>query len=441
MAESSNRRRLFPEQLDIAADPRAAAKVVFAPLLRKAYRRKIGETDFATPLRFFDDAMESVGGRLTDRERFDGAIEAGLTSILVNPNFLFRSHRQPASAEAGQVYPLPSEEVASRLSYFLWSSLPDQELLEVAESGRLSDATVIEQQVRRMLKDSRSASLVDSFVDQWLYLRNLPTITPDLRKFPSFDNNLRDAFAEETRHLFGDLMERDASVLELINSEHTFLNERLATHYGIPNVVGSHFRRVDLRPEWHRGGLLRHGSILMATSYATRTSPTIRGSWVLENIVGTPPPPPPPNVPEIEKKKPGEELSFREMLAEHRDNVACASCHDLIDPVGFALDEYDAVGRYRNTIEGQPVDARGKLPDGQTVDGVEELEEGILSNPELFVMVLTKKLMTYGLGRTLTEADGAAIRRVVSSAAPDYRLSDLIAGIALSEPFRMRTAQ
>ena len=440
--ESESRRTVFVARPNSEITPDEAARQVFRRLLRKAYRRGIGDQDLIVPMQFFSDAFDK-NESLAIQDRFDLAVEAGLTSILVNPNFLFRSVEQPPGMKPGTVYALRPQEVATRLSFFLWSSLPDERLLDAAENGSLSGPEELDSQSRRLLSDPRSRSLVDSFADQWLYLRNLPTITPDLRKFPDFDNNLREAFAEETKRLFADVVERDASVLELIRSDHTFLNDRLAEHYGIPGVQGNHFRKVALKPEWRRGGLLRHGSVLTATSYATRTSPTIRGAWILENILGTPPPPPPPNVPAIkEDSEAAEPVSFRDMLAKHRADAACASCHDLIDPVGFALDRYDAVGRWRATVEGIPVDASGKLPDGQIVDGVSELERGILERPELFVMALTEKLMTYALGRPIREADGPAIRRIVRDASADgYRFSDLISGITRSTPFLMRTSQ
>jgi hypothetical protein len=449
-AVSESRRALFIARPGPNLAPEEAARKVFSHFMRLAYRRRIAEADLVVPMEYFGRALaesdEQTGagesGVKNLQQRFDSGVESGLASILVNPNFLFRATVQPADAAPGSTYSISPQELASSLSFFLWSSLPDETLLDLADSGELTDAQTLDAQTRRMLADPRSRSLVDSFADQWLYLRNLPTITPDLRKFPDFDNNLREAFAEETKHLFADVIRRDASVLTLIASDHTFLNDRLAMHYGIPGIVGSHFRRVALRPEWHRGGLLRHGSVLMATSYATRTSPTIRGAWILENILGTPPPPPPPNVPTIKEKPSAEPLSFREMLAKHRVDPGCASCHDVIDPVGFALDRYDAVGRWRSTEEGQPIDARGRLPDGIEVDGVAQLEQGILERPDLFVMALTEKLMTYALGRPIAPTDGAAIRRIVRDAAgDDYRFSDLISGITRSTPFLMRTSQ
>ncbi|MCO8122972.1 DUF1592 domain-containing protein [Stieleria sp. TO1_6] len=442
---SASRRAVFVARPNTNMTANEAAEQVFSNLLRKAYRRPIEPADLAVPMQFFQQSYSQLmpdQQARTLQARFEAGVEAGLTSILVNPNFLFRAIEQPADLPPGVAYPIHPVELAGRLSFFLWSSLPDEELLSLAESGQLTDPQVLDAQTRRMLADPRSQSLVDNFADQWLYLRNLPSITPDLRKFPSFDNNLREAFAQETKLLFADVIARDASVMELIDSKHAFLNDRLAMHYDIPGVVGSHFRQVELRPQWHRGGLLRQGSVLMATSYATRTSPTIRGAWVLENVLGTPPPPPPPNVPTIKEKSSAQPLSFRDALAQHRSDAACASCHDLIDPVGFALDRYDAVGRWRMTVEGEPVDASGRLPDGQEVVGVQELEQGILKRPALFVTALTEKLVTYAVGRPVTHDDGPAVRQIVTAAAQDhYRFSDLVSGITHSPPFLMRTSR
>jgi len=292
-----------------------------------------------------------------------------------------------------------------------------------------------------MLRDERSRALVENFADQWLYLRNLDSITPDARLFPDFDDNLRQAFRRETELMFEDVLRHDRSVVTLLESDYTFLNERLAKHYGIPHVYGSRFRRVALDPSSHRGGLLRHGSILTVTSYATRTSPVIRGKWILENILGTPSPPPPPNVPSLDDKVVSARLPIRERLAAHRADPACASCHNLLDPVGFTLENFDAVGRWRELENGRPVDSSGGLPDGSRFDGVDGLERGLLARPEIFVTTLAEKLLTYGIGRGYEPTDGAAIRSAVRRAArDDYRFSSLILGIVESPAFQMRTA-
>ncbi len=423
-------------------EQRRAAEAILGRLMRVAYRRPVDGADLRTPLEFFE-RERAVSG-------FEAGIESALAAILVNPHFLFRVERDPlerdvlerglGGAEPGSAYRVSDIELASRLSFFLWSSLPDETLLSLAERGELSEPDTLRGQVARMLGDARSEALVENFASQWLYLRNLESITPDLRRFPDFDHNLREAFREETLWLFRDMLRHDRSVLDLIDTDHAHLNERLARHYGIPHVFGSHFRRVELEPRDRRGGLLRQGSILMVTSYATRTSPTVRGSWILENIFGTPPPPPPPNVPSLEEKKDFAEMSVRERLAAHRDNPSCASCHRLMDPVGFAMENFDAVGRWRAWEEGEPIDASGALPDGTEVDGVEGLEAGIIARPEMFVGTLAEKLLTHALGRGIEPSDGPSVRRVVREASrADYRFSRLVEAIVLSPPFRMRS--
>lgn len=294
-----------------------------------------------------------------------------------------------------------------------------------------------------MLADPRSSSLATNFADQWLYLRNLESVYPDMRAFPGFDDNLRQAFRKETELFFESIMHEDRSVLDLLRANYSFLNERLAKHYGLPNIYGSRFRRVTFTPEEMRGGLLRQGSILTVTSYATRTSPVIRGKWILSNILGDPPPPPPPVVPALkEGAAAGKALTMRERMAEHRANPACAGCHRLMDPIGFAFENYDAVGRWRATENGRPIDASGKLPDGSKIDGVAELQSAILKRPEVFAGVFTEKLLTYALGRGVESYDAPAVRAVLHGAqANDYRFSSFILGIASSTPFQMRRSQ
>jgi hypothetical protein len=366
-----------------------------------------------------------------------------LSAVLVSPEFLFRVERDPQGVASGMAYRLSDVELASRLSFFLWSSIPDDDLLDAAIAGKLHEPDVLEREVRRMLADQRSQTLVTNFASQWLYLRNLESIRPDMRLFPDFDDNLRQAFRQETELFFESILREDRSVLDLLRADYTFLNERLAKHYGIPNIYGSRFRRVDLEPDSMRGGLLRQGSVLTVTSYATRTSPVIRGKWVLENLLGIAPPPPPANVPALEEGKiAGKNLSVRERLAQHRENPVCYACHQLTDPVGFALENYDAVGRWR-TLDGEAeIDASGGLPDGSEFDGIEGIERAILARPEIFAGVVAEKFMTYGLGRGVEYYDAPAIREVVREAkADDFRLSTLILGITKSVPFQMRRSR
>jgi hypothetical protein len=394
----------------------------------------VTDADMERPLALYGEARKD--------NDFDAGIEAGLSSILVSPNFLFRVERDPLGATPNTAYRISDLELASRLSFFLWSGIPDDELLAVATRGDLHKPTVLEKQTRRMLADPRAKSLASNFAGQWLYLRNLDSFTPDLRLFPDFDDNLRQAFREETELFFGNILREDRSLLEMLKADYTFLNERLAKHYGIPGVYGSQFRRVSTVAEG-RGGLLRQGSVLAVTSYATRTSPVLRGKFVLENIIGTPPPPPLPNVPALKDNNTvSANLSVRERLAEHRANAACASCHNMIDPPGFALENYDALGRWRVLEEGKPVDASGGLPDGSKFTGVAALEQGLLHRPDIFASTLTEKLLTFALGRGVEYYDAPAVRKIVHEAkAENYRFSSIIVGITTSTPFTMRSAQ
>ena len=433
--ETPSRRRIFACRPAQASEEEACAKRILTTLARRAYRRPVTDGDLEVPLKFYREARKDGG--------FEAGIEMALRAVLVSPEFLFRVEQDPAGVAPQTVYRISDLELASRLSFFLWSSIPDDELLDVASRGKLQTPAVLEEQVRRMLADARSRVLVSNFAEQWLYLRNLASTTPDMRLFPDFDDNLRQAFRQETELFFESILREDRSVLDLLRANYTFVNQRLAKHYGIPNVYGSRFRRITFGPDSVRGGLLRQGSVLTVTSYATRTSPVIRGKWILTNILGEAPPPPLPAVPALKENAGlGKTLSMRERIAEHRANPACSSCHALMDPVGFSLENYDAVGRWRTAEEGKPIDASGGLPDGSKFEGVAGLQKALLGRPELFVTTVTEKLLTYSLGRGVEYYDAPAIRKIVREARPeDYRLSTLILGVVNSAPFQMRRSQ
>jgi hypothetical protein len=382
-------------------------------LMRRAYRKEITAREY--------DAIKPF---------LEQGVEMAVAAILVSPRFLFRVESDPDWVKSGDSYLLSSHQLATRLSFFLWSSLPDHELL----NADLLDPKVFEKQVRRMLADPRAESLATNFANQWLQLRNLDGVTPDLRLFPDFDDNLRQSFKRETELLFQTVLTENRQVTDLIGADFTFLNERLATHYGVSHIYGSRFRRVKLNDSMKRGGLLRQGSILTVTSYANRTSPVIRGNWVLENILGTPAPPPPPEIPALDDVVVADDLPMRKKLAAHSQDKSCATCHKLMDPPGFALEEYDAVGRF---ITGE-VDAVGGLPDGRTFTGVDPLEKALLERPDLFARTITEKMLTYALGRGVEYFDAPALREIARKAAPEYRLTDLILGITQSTPFTHR---
>jgi hypothetical protein len=331
-------------------------------------------------------------------------------------------------------------ELASRLSFFLWSSLPDEELLKLAERNELSEPGTLTAQVRRMLADPKAGALVENFAGQWLHLRNLDNIKPNSDEFPDFDNNLRQGFKRETELFFASVINEDRSLLDLMTADYTFVDERVARHYGIPNVYGGHFRRVELGPELAaRRGLLGKGGILMATSHADRTAPTLRGKWLLENLLGSPPPPPPANVPGLETEAGAAPTTIRERLESHRASPACASCHQVMDPLGLAMENFDAVGAWRTFEAGRPIDSRGVFTDGSAIDGTAQLREALLSDPTIFVDTVTQKLLTYALGRGLRYYDMPVVRHVLEEARSDnYKFSDIVIGIVKSAPFRMR---
>jgi hypothetical protein len=433
--DTPSRRRIFVCQPAGTDTGDACARKTLASLARRAYRRPATDQDVVKLLDFYRQGRASSG--------FDAGIQSALERVLVDPQFLFRIEREPAAPPTRGVYRVSDVELASRLSFFLWSSIPDDELLELAARGKLSDAATLEQQVRRMLADSRADALVSSFGAQWLYLRNIGAVAPDVNAFPGFDGNLRDSLLEETQLFLESQRREDHSVVDLLTANYTFLNERLARHYGVPGIYGSHFRRVTITDP-NRIGLLGQGSILTVTSYATRTSPVVRGKWLLENILGAPPPAPPPNVPPLpDRGTEGQTMSVRERMEQHRKNPVCASCHAQMDPLGFALENYDAIGRWRTADDAQtPIDSTATLADGRVVHGPAELREMLLAKREDFVMTVAQKLLTYALGRGLDASDMPAVRRIVhDGAARDYRWSALILGITRSVPFQMRRSE
>ena len=425
-----SRKRLFVCQP--AGDEEKCAKTILTTLMRRAYRRPISSTDLERPMAFYREGR--AGGD------FEAGIGSALSAVLVNPAFLFRVESDPDKAPPGGVFRVSDLELASRLSFFLWSSIPDDELLDAAVRGTLSRPGELEKQTRRMLADRRSSNLATNFAGQWLRLRNLEAVVPDARQFPDFDDNLRQAFRQETELFVDSVIGEDRSVLDLISTDYTFLNERLARHYGIPGVYGSRLRRVTLAPESRRGGLLRHGSVLSVTSYATRTSPVIRGVWVLSNMFGAPPPPPLPNVPSLDEGTVAASLPMRERLAAHRNNAVCANCHRTIDPVGFSLESFNAVGQWRDHEgDDQPIDPTGALPGTGEYRGVAGLEQALLGRPELFAGTLTEKLLTFALGRGVEYYDAPAVRRIVREAERNgYRFSSIVLGIVKSVPFQQR---
>ena len=432
--DTPSRRRLFVCTPNGASEDEACATEILSTLMRRAYRRPIVAADVEGPMALYQEGRAQGD--------FDAGIGSAVTAVLINPEFLFRVELEPEQLASGTAYRISDLELASRLSFFLWSSLPDDELLDAAIRGDLSRPGELERQARRLLADPRSHNLATNFVGQWLQLRNLRAVSPNPRLYPDFDDNLRQAFRQETELFFDSVLREDRSVLDLLRADYTFLNERLAKHYGIPGVYGSRFRRVALGEESKRGGLLRQGSILAVTSYATRTSPVIRGKWVLDNILGAPPPPPPANVPVLEDNSVRAGLPMRERLSQHRNNPVCASCHSTIDPVGFSLENFDAVGRWRDHVgDSGPVDASGGLPGVGDFEGVDGLEAGLLRRPELFAGRVTEKLLTFALGRGVEFYDAPAVRQILRETEPDgYRLSSLILGIVKSVPFQMRNS-
>jgi hypothetical protein len=438
--QTVSREKIFvcdPQNVDAAAAgaERECATQILAPLAQRAYRGLDTEADLDVLLAFYERGREQRG--------FEAGIQTAIERLLSSPKFLFRVERDPASVAPGAVYELSPLELASRLSFFIWSSVPDDELLKLAHDGSLVKRSVLEAQVKRMIADPKAHALVDSFAAQWLYLRNLDGFVPNSSGFPDFDDNLRQGLKAETELFFASVVNEDRSVLDLLNANYTFLNERVAKHYGVPGVYGTHFRRVELADE-ARWGLLGKGSVLMVSSHTDRTSPVVRGKWVLENVIGSPPPAPPPDVPTLDEIDPEGKMTFRQKLEAHRANPACAGCHAVMDPIGFALENFDATGAWRDYEKGvgsTPINASGKLADGTLVTGAVELRRSIMTRPETFVSTVVEKLMTYALGRGLGGRDIPVVREIVRDVADDdYRFSSVVLAIVTSEPFRMRKA-
>ena len=432
--DTPSRRRIFTCSPAAVSEHSGCAREILSTLARRAYRRPVDAADLDRLMPFFEEGRANGG--------FEAGIQLALRRILASPSFAFRIETEPEGAANRAAYAVSDLELATRLSFFLWSSIPDDELLALAEQEKLGEPETLRAQVRRMLADPKAAALVENFAGQWLHLRNLDNIHPNSDEFPDFDNNLRQAFKRETLLFFASIVSEDRSLLDLMTADYTFVDERLARHYGIPNVYGSHFRRVHLGPELAaRRGLLGKGGILMATSHADRTAPTLRGKWLLENLLGSPPPPPPANVPALEAEPGAAPKTIRERLESHRASPACASCHAIMDPLGLAMENFDAVGAWRTFEAGRAIDAHGVFTDGSAIDGAEELRAALLSDPSIFVDTVTRKLLTYALGRGLQYYDMPVVRRLLDEARDEnYEFSSLVIGIVESAPFRMRAS-
>jgi cytochrome c551/c552 len=432
LGDTPARRAIFTCKPTAGKDELPCAKTILANLARKAYRRPVNDNDLEQILSFYSK------GRNKDKGNFDSGIEMGLRRIISGPEFIFRVETDPANVAANSAYRISDLELASRLSFFLWSTVPDDELLAIATQGKLHETAILEKQVQRMMADPRSDAMVSNFAAQWLQLRNLKGVVPDPDVFPDFDDNLRQAFVKETELLFASVMRENRPVSDLLTADYTYVNERLARHYGIPGIYGDRFRRVAVKDD-NRKGLLGQGSILTLTSVAIRTSPVQRGKWVLINVLGTPPPPPPPNVPALKENKGGKMASMRDRMTEHRANPFCATCHKVMDPIGFTLENFDAVGRYRVKDGDANIDSADTLFDGSKVDGTVGLRNFLLSRKEVFIQTMSEKLMSYAIGRPVDYYDMPAVRKVLrDSSAKDYRFSSIVMGIVTSAPFQMR---
>jgi mono/diheme cytochrome c family protein len=438
LGDTPSRRRVFvcrpPDASGAStttAEEAACARQIASTLVRRAFRRAPTNADLDALLAFYREERDRTGN-------FEAGIEMALRRILADPEFVFRFEPAPPGVTTGKPYRISDTELASRLSFFLWSSIPDDELLTLGIEGKLHERAVLEQQTRRMLADPKARALVTNFANQWLFLRELRNVNPDVTIFPDFDDNLRQGFQRETEMLFETVMREDKSVLDLLDADYTFVNGRLARHYGIPNVYGPDFRRVPV-PSDARRGLLGHGSLLLVTSNANRTSPVMRGKWILENLLGAQAPLPPPDVPPLEEKPTAAARSVRERIEQHRANPACAGCHKIMDPIGLALENFDAIGRWRTTDEGVTIDAFAQLVDGTPLDGPASLRQAMLGRPDAFVASMTEKLLMYGVGREIKYYDMPAVRTVMRDAAKNrYRFSDLVLGIVKSDAFQMR---
>ena len=428
--DTPSRRRIFVCSPAGGQDELPCARKILSGLARRAYRRPVADNDMETLLTFYQQ------GR--NQKTFDQGIESAIRRIISGPEFLFRTETDPPNVAANTPYRISDLELASRLSFFLWSTIPDDQLFTVASEGKLHERAVLEQQVRRMLNDPKSDALIGNFASEWLQLRNLRGLVPDPNVFPDFDDNLRQAFSKETELLFGSILREDRNVTDLLTADYTFVNERLARHYGISGVYGDRFRRVTVTDDPRRG-LLGQGSILSLTSVATRTSPVLRGKWVLSNLLGIPPTPPPPDVPALKDNAGGLALSMRDRMAQHRANPACAGCHRVMDPIGFSLENFDALGQWRVKDGLAKIDAADTVYDGTKIDGAVGLRSFLLSRRSVFIQTMTEKLLGYGLGRGLGFYDMPTIRTILRDASrDDYRFSSIVMGIITSAPFQMR---
>ena len=435
--DTATRKKLFVCRPETSRDEAPCARLIASNLVKHAFRRPATPSDLSALMDFYQSGRSDGG-------TFEDGIEAVVQRVLADPEFVYRLEPEPPGIHAGKTYRISDLALASRLSFFLWSSVPDEELLDVAAQGKLKDPAVLEKEVRRMLADPKSDALVSNFTGQWLNVRGLKSSEPVVNLFPDFDDNLRGAYQREIELFFGSIAHEDRSVLDLLTANYTFVNERLAKHYGIPNIRGAEFQKVTLPKDSPRGGLLGQGGILLLTSYSTRTSPVLRGKYILENLLAAAPPPPPANVPSLktENAKSGEQISLREAMAQHRTDPACANCHARMDPIGFAMENFDAIGKWRDHDGVNAIDVNSKLPDGTVVDGLAGVKQLVLNDPQRFVGAVTQKLLMYAIGRNVQYFDAPAVRKIVrDSVADNYKFDSLVLGVVKSAPFQMRTVK